>query len=141
MIREACFWLAGALVALAVWRAGVLLLCRRAVHARTIGSNLTEMQRGYDRDAYFIAHNNGWPSADDVPWRPVLLRVAYEIDGIEHRGDVRVLVGKGERPDAAQTIWVARRDPARATGIGPLWVTPLLVAAGALLVVAARIGG
>jgi hypothetical protein len=139
MIREVCYELAAAFVALAAWRAAYLLVWRRPVFARVIGSDLTEMQRAYDADAYRMARHDQILTTEDVPWRPVLLRMAYEFNGIEHRGDIWVLADKGARPDVAQTIWVDPANPERASGIGPLWVTPLIVFAGMLVVAGSRL--
>lgn len=115
------YWLYGAavvLVVLCVARVLFLFLFRMPVQARTCGTDLTEMQRCYDGEMYWLARSDGLSTPDDVPVRHVRVRVAYDIDGVGYRADVSRLTRKGDRTDAVSVIWYDPADPRRVTAIG-----------------------
>jgi hypothetical protein len=112
-----------------------LFLFRRPVQARTCGSDLAEMQRRYDGDMYQAARFDGKPTSDDIPMRGVLARVAYEVDGIEHRTDVCLITYKGESAETAPVIWYNPSCPSEATGIGIGPAVAIFLLSGALVVI------
>lgn len=137
MVRHWLYCAAALLWACAATRVLFLLLWRRPVRARTLGTNLTEMQRRHEAHMHFVARFDGVPSTDDIAVRGVLARVAYEVDGIEYGADVRQIADKGEQPECHPIIWYDPADPRRVTACGPgAMVTPILIG-GALIVVGA----
>lgn len=119
MVRDWLYGIAAILCAVAVGRILFLLCCRQPVQALTGDTDLTEMQRLRDRDMVWVARADNLPTEDDIPFRVVMARVAYEVDGVAYRADVRLLTRKGAQADTVPIIWYDPADPSRATGSGP----------------------
>lgn len=136
MMRAFLLIVAACLCMLAVSRMAFLLLFRRPVCARIGQTGLTDMQRAHDRDMYRLARMDGLPTPEDVPYRSVLARVAYEIEGVEHRGDVYLITPKGQRPEASPVVWYDPADPSRVSGLGLGSAASLLLAGGAVAALA-----
>jgi hypothetical protein len=118
MVRNWLYGIAAALCAIAMMRILFLLLFRKPVRARTCGTDLSEMQRCYDGEMHQAARFDGLPTADDIPVRGVLARVAYEVDGAQYRSDVCLVTAKGDQADATPLVWYDPAYPSRATGFG-----------------------
>jgi hypothetical protein len=139
MVRDWIFGIAGALAACGVLRIAFLLLFRRPVAARLRDTSYGEAERLHDRDMHLAALVDGKPTPEDIHYRGVTARVAYEIDGVEHRADVLLVTHKGDRTDSAPLVWVDPRDPNRATGLGLGVAMMALIAAGGLVVLGWRV--
>lgn len=134
MIHTYFYGLAAALALAGAARILFLILLRRPVLGRKRASVLSEMERGYDRDLLLMNLADRVPTPADIPYKPVLTRVQYEVDGVAYATDVTLLTLKGDRPESLPTLWYDPRDPRRVTGIGPLWAMGLLALAGAIAI-------
>lgn len=134
MIQNGLYATAAVLIVIAVGRLAFLLLCRRPVGAVALGTDLTDIQRRHDRHAYRAAQSDGVLTADDIPVRGVLTRVAYRVDDVAYRADVCLITAKGERPGSRPIVWYDPADPTRVTGIGPAPAAIVLPIAAGLIV-------
>lgn len=134
MIRDWLFGIAAALAFAGIARILFLLLFRRPAAARVTSIGLTESERLYERDMHVAALFDGKPSVEDVHYWPTSARVAYEVDGVEHRSDVCLIRHAGDRPEMTPVIWYDPRIPDRATGLGLGPAMLLLLAAGGVAV-------
>jgi hypothetical protein len=134
MIKTWFYGIAATLAVLAIARILFLLAFRRPVLGRTLASELSEMERAFDRDMYLAHVADSLPSAADIPFKPVLTRVEYEVAGATYRADLSLLTYKGSRPDSRPTLWYDPADPRRVTGIGPAWAAALILLGGGIAV-------
>ena len=134
MVHTYFYALAAALALAGAARILFLFLLRRPVLGNKRASALSEMERGYDRDLLIMNLADRVPTPADIPFKPVLTRVQYEVDGVAYTADVSLLTLKGDRPESYPTLWYSPGDPSRVTGIGPLWGLGLLALAGAIAI-------
>ena len=132
MIRDWLFGIAAALAFAGLARILFLLFLRRPAPARVTSIGLTEGERLHERDMHVAALFDGKPTVDDVHYWPTSARVAYEVEGIEHRSDVCLIRHAGDRPEMNPVIWYDPRHPDRATGLGPGPAVIVLFVAGAV---------
>ena len=140
MVRDWIFAGAAMLAACGVLRIAFLLLFRRPVAARLCSTSYGEAERLYDRDMHPAALFDGTPGPEDIPYRGVSARVAYDVDTVEYRADVLLVTHKGDRTDSAPLIWIDPTDPARATGLGLGIAMMAVIEAGGLVVLGWKLG-
>jgi hypothetical protein len=138
MILTYFYGLAAALALAGAVHTLFLILLRRPILGHKRASELSEMERGYDRDLLIMNLAGRVPTPADIPFKPVLTRVQYEVGGVAYTADVTLLTLKGDRPESLPTLWYDPRDPHRVTGIGPLWGLGLLALAGAIAIAGPR---
>jgi len=134
MIRDWLYGIAAALALVGIARILFLFLFRRPAPARVTSIGMTESERLYESDMHLAALFDGKPSVEDVHYWPTSARVAYEVDGVEHRADVCLIRHSGDRPEMSPVIWYDPRNPDRVTGLGPGPAAVLLFVAGGVTV-------
>lgn len=140
MVQYGLYALAAAMVAASVARIAFLLICRRPVAARVCGTDETALERAHDAATYRWSRYTDPLAEDHDRWKSV--RVAYVVDAVEHRADVRHTIDRARDmgaalPDTHIMLWYDPAEPDRVTTSGP-GAAMLTIACAALLAVAAR---
>lgn len=118
MIREALILIGLLFAAWSAYSAVFLLVARRPVTARVVGTDGSDRHRFSSVAAYRLALIGDFLAPEATRYDAPMLDVAYELDGREYRNKVRALHMRGEGPDPAMILWVDPDDPDRFTDKG-----------------------
>lgn len=118
MIRDALILVGLLFAAWSAYCAVFLLIARRPVTARVIGTDGSDRHRFRSINARRLALVQDFIAPEGTRYEAPLLEVAYELDGREYRNHVRDLHMRGDGPDPAMILWVDPHDPNRFTDKG-----------------------
>ena len=136
-LRIALILLIGIVAPALVLRTVFLLVSRKPVLGRVIGSTFSDWSRLTHRGWQLATIGDALSGDANEPTEKGSIQVRYTVEGRDYCKEFRTTVRRGERPEPTVMLWYDPRDPTRVTDKGISWRGPLVVLG---MLVAALVG-